>query len=228
MSTILDNLSWSSSSVTTESKHLKAELARMKAEVEQSQAQSRQYLQNVAHQLSAPLGAIKWSIEALKDTSVPIRRKGVLLSSIYSQATILIHLIKNFSLMSNLEHDHELGQFRDQPEPIDVTALAINLSNDFQPQTHEREQTILVDNASFERTFGNNRILMVKNLVAQALSNLLENAVKMPIATQESELQPVGKMGLRFQSRAMAFRSQNMRKISCLFADFGAKWLNRR
>ena len=178
MSKTLDNLSWSSSSVTTELEYLKAELARMKAEVEQSQAHSRQYLQNVAHQLSAPLGAIKWSIEALKDTSVPIRRKGTLLSSIYSQATILIHLIKNFSLMSNLEHDHELGQFKDQPEPVDVTALAINLSNDFQPQAYEREQTILVDNPSFERTFGKNRILMVKNLVAQALSNLLENAVK--------------------------------------------------
>ena len=26
-----------------------------------------------------------------------------------SQATILVHLIKNFALMSNLEADHELG-----------------------------------------------------------------------------------------------------------------------
>jgi signal transduction histidine kinase len=157
---------------------LRTEVARLQKEVEELQAQSRQYLQNVAHQLSAPLGAIKWSIEALKDPEVPIHRKSTLLSSIYSQATILIHLIKNFSLMSNLEHDHELGQFREKPEPVDFAALAINLSNDFQPQAHEKEQSIAVDQASFTKTFGNNKILMVKNLVAQGLSNLLENAVK--------------------------------------------------
>ena len=34
------------------------------------------YLQNVAHQLTAPLNAIKWSIEALKDEQVPIHREG--------------------------------------------------------------------------------------------------------------------------------------------------------
>jgi signal transduction histidine kinase len=168
---------WNSQTMS-EIELLRAELARMKREVEESQAQSRQYLQNVAHQLSAPLGAIKWSIEALRDPDVPINRKSTLLSSIYSQATILIHLIKNFSLMSNLEHDHELGQFREKPEPIDVAALAINLSNDFQPQAHEKEQGVTVDQASFVKIFGNNKILMVKNLVAQALSNLLENAVK--------------------------------------------------
>jgi signal transduction histidine kinase len=162
----------------TEIEALNAEVERLRKELEASQAQSRQYLQNVAHQLSAPLGAIKWSIEALRDPEVPFARKNTLLSSIYSQATILIHLIKNFSLMSNLEQDHELGQFREKPEAIDVERLAINLSNDFQPQAHEKEQRISVDNAAFKQVYGSKRILMVKNLVAQAISNLLENAVK--------------------------------------------------
>jgi len=162
----------------TEIETLNAEVERLGRELQASQAQSRQYLQNVAHQLSAPLGAIKWSIEALRDPEVPFQRKNTLLSSIYSQATILIHLIKNFSLMSNLEQDHELGQFREKPEPVDVAGLAINLSNDFQPQAHEKEQRITVDNASFKQVYGSKRILMVKNLVAQAVSNLLENAVK--------------------------------------------------
>jgi signal transduction histidine kinase len=162
----------------TEIEILNAELERLKKELQASKAESQQYLQNVAHQLSAPLGAIKWSIEALRDPDVPLQRKNTLLSSIYSQATILVHLIKNFSLMSNLEQDHELGQFREKPEPIDVASLAINLSNDFQPQAHEKEQRIRVDNVSFKQVYASKRILMVKNLVAQALSNLLENAVK--------------------------------------------------
>jgi signal transduction histidine kinase len=154
-----------------ENKKLKAELAEVKAV-------TNQYLQNVAHQLTAPLGAIKWSIEALKDPQVPFQRKGNLLSSIYSQATILVHLIKNFALMSNLEADHELGQFREQPEPINMLALAINLINDFQPQGLERGLRIEVDKDAFHKTFGSKRLSIEKNLVAQAMSNILENAVK--------------------------------------------------
>src|SRR4029077_3938694 len=93
-----------------ESLDLKKENDRLKLELENSKKESRQYLQNVAHQLTAPLNAIKWNIESLKDDKVPIARKQILLRSIYSQSTILVHLIKNFSLMSNLEADHELGE----------------------------------------------------------------------------------------------------------------------
>jgi signal transduction histidine kinase len=157
---------------------LKEEIARLSKEIEDTKAVSKQYLQNVAHQLTAPLGAIKWSIEALKDDRVPLSRKKTLLSSVYSQATILVHLIKNFTLMSNLEADHELGQFREKPEPEDLMRLAINIVNDFQPQAYEQGIKIDVDNESFRRVFASNRLLIEKNLVAQAISNILENAVK--------------------------------------------------
>lgn len=157
---------------------LRDENLKLKAELEEVKAVTNQYLQNVAHQLTAPLGAIKWSIEALKDPQVPIQRKGSLLSSIYSQATILVHLIKNFALMSNLEADHELGQFREKPEPINMLALAINLVNDFQPQGLDRGLRIEIDKESFHKVFGKKELLIEKNLVAQAMSNILENAVK--------------------------------------------------
>jgi signal transduction histidine kinase len=157
---------------------LKTETAELRAELEEARKSNQQYLQNVAHQLTAPLGAIKWSIEALKDAEIPIQRKSKLLSSIYSQGTILIHLIKNFALMSNLEADLELGQFRDRPEPIDILRLSINLANDFQPQAAERQVGIVVEDNSFEEALEGKKVEMVKNLIAQALSNLLENAVK--------------------------------------------------
>ena len=121
----------------------------LRAELAETRELSNQYLQNVAHQLTAPLGAIKWSIEALKDPRVPITRKSNLLSSIYNQATILVHLIKNFALMSNLETDLELGQFREKPEPIDMMKLSINLANDFQPQASDIGLKIVVDESSF-------------------------------------------------------------------------------
>jgi signal transduction histidine kinase len=157
---------------------LRAENAALKGELKEARKSNQQYLQNVAHQLTAPLGAIKWSIEALKDPEVSLQRKSKLLSSIYSQATILVHLVKNFALMSNLEADLELGQFRERPEPVDILRLCINLANDFQPQAAETAKKIVVDDASFAAALQDKKVQMVKNLIAQALSNLLENAVK--------------------------------------------------
>lgn len=163
---------------TDDVQKLKSENAALRAELSEAKKSNQQYLQNVAHQLTAPLGAIKWSIEALKDAEISIPRKFKLLSSIYSQATILVHLIKNFALMSNLEADLELGQFRERPEPVDILRLCINLANDFQPQASENEKKIEVYDRSFEITLQDKKVQMVKNLIAQALSNLLENAVK--------------------------------------------------
>jgi signal transduction histidine kinase len=65
---------------------LKSENVALRNELNEARKSNQQYLQNVAHQLTAPLGAIKWSIEALKDSGVSIQRKSKLLSSIYSQA----------------------------------------------------------------------------------------------------------------------------------------------
>jgi signal transduction histidine kinase len=161
-----------------ELERLRTENAGLKQELEETRRSSTRYLQNVAHQLTAPLNAIKWNIEAIKDEKVPIPRKKNLLSSIYSQGTILVHLIKNFSLMSNLEADHELGQFRDQPERVSPLRLAINLAGDFEPQAAETSKKIEIRMLSFDRIFGDRDLLVVKNLVAQALSNLLENAIK--------------------------------------------------
>lgn len=161
-----------------EVEELRAENIRLKQELEETRRNSTRYLQNVAHQLTAPLNAIKWNIEAIKDEKVPIPRKRNLLSSIYSQGTILVHLIKNFSLMSNLEADHELGQFRDQPERVSPLRLAINLVGDFEPQAAETSKKIEVHMLSFDNIFERKELLVVKNLVAQALSNLLENAIK--------------------------------------------------
>lgn len=153
-------------------------LAALKRELEETKRSTTQYLQNVAHQLTAPLNAIKWNIEAIKDEKISIPRKKNLLSSIYSQGTILVHLIKNFSLMSNLEADHELGQFRDKPEHVSPLRLAINMAGDFRPQAAETSKKLEVHMSTFDDVFDQQALLVVKNLVAQALSNLLENAIK--------------------------------------------------
>ena len=57
---------------------LSEELARLtseneglRVELQEARTNNQRYLQNVAHQLTAPLGAIKWSIEALKNPEIP-------------------------------------------------------------------------------------------------------------------------------------------------------------
>jgi signal transduction histidine kinase len=180
----------------TEIEQLKHEVALLKKQLDESKRMSRVYLQNVAHQLTAPLGAIKWSIEAFKDESIPVNRRGNLLRSVYSQATILVHLIKNFALMSNLEADEQLGQMRNQ-EDIDPMLLAINLTNDFQPQAAEQgNKKIEVDDLSFKTVLAGRKLKTEKNLIAQALSNLLENAVK--YADEDSRIFVRGESGEGF------------------------------
>jgi signal transduction histidine kinase len=87
------------------------------------------------------------------------------------------HLVKNFSLMANLDADKELGQLSDESE-LDLLRLAINISSDFQPQAKEQNKRIEVDAPSFEGLASGRNVLAEKALVSQALSNVLENAIK--------------------------------------------------
>lgn len=136
-----------------------------------------EYMQNVAHQLAAPINAIKMNIETLKNPKVSFERRKTLLSSIYSQGTILVHLIKNFSLMSHLEGDHNLDSFREKPEDVDLCSLCINFSSDFQPIAAHKDQTIRVVDNEFDQC-GRPKVWVIKNLFSQVIYNLLENATK--------------------------------------------------
>ena len=139
----------------------------------------------MAHQLAAPINAIKMNIEALNSPRVVFERKKVLLRSVYAQGTILAHLIKNFSLMAHLEADHKLTGFREKPEIINPCMLCINYSNDFQPIGQHKNQQIFVDEVSY-KSAGSPKIFSIKNLFAQVIYNLLENATK--YADEESRI----------------------------------------
>lgn len=198
----------------TETETLAKQLDELRKELQATRAQTKTYLQNVAHQLTAPLGAIKWSIEALKDQGIPIARKANLLSSVYSQASILVHLIKNFALMSNLDADEELGQMRNQ-DPVDLMRLGINLANDFQPQAFEGEKKIEVKSESFRKVLGGRMVRAEKNLVAQAISNLLENAVKYAYFGTSIfiEAEKVGGIGVSVTSEGLPISQADQTKL---------------
>jgi len=145
-------------------------------QVEQTRKEQIVYLQNVSHQLVAPLNAMKWHIENLTAGRLhSIERIRKVLRSIYSQATIAVHLAKNFALMSNLEADQSLAAQREPIEPIELKRLMVNLADDFQPLGWDRNVHIAVIDDPLETA---PPVLAIKNLISQVFSNIIENAIK--------------------------------------------------
>lgn len=154
---------------------LSAEVTTLKGSLKQLDGERIEYLQNVSHQLVAPLNAMKWHIENLTSGRIGVDRAKKVLRSIYSQATIAVHLAKNFALMSNLEADHQLTALQEGLEPVDLKRLMINVADDFQPLGWDRELQIEVDDSSF---FQVPEVLAIKALISQVFGNIIENAIK--------------------------------------------------
>jgi len=155
---------------------LQLENLRLKSELKRVNLEKVEYLQNVSHQLVAPLNAIKWHIENLTSGRVGVERAKKVLRSIYSQSTIAVHLAKNFALMSNIEGDHTLAALREPLQEVNVFRLLINLADDFQPLGWDKELTIkVVDQTPLASAPD---LLAMKPLLSQAFSNIIENAVK--------------------------------------------------
>jgi signal transduction histidine kinase len=155
---------------------LERRCADLEVQLKKIRAEQTNYLQNVSHQLVAPLNAIKWHIENLTAGRMTnIERAKKVMRSVYSQSTIAVHLAKNFALMSNLEEDHALTALKEPLQPVSLCRLVINLADDFQPLGWDREIQIGVEKQDFETAPD---VLVMKPLISQVFSNIIENAVK--------------------------------------------------
>jgi len=154
---------------------LKSENTQLREKIAGVEKGREEYLQNVSHQLVAPLNAMKWHIENLREARVSVTRAKKVLSSIYAQATIAVHLAKNFKLMSNLEADHALHKLKEPLQDVNLRSLLVNLVNDFQPLAWDKNIKIYVDDNRFDKEPS---VLAMKPLISQVFSNIIENAVK--------------------------------------------------
>jgi signal transduction histidine kinase len=154
---------------------LEKENSKLRKQLEQVEKAKIEYLQNVSHQLVAPLNAMKWHIENLTEQRISIERARKVLRSIYSQATIAVHLAKNFRLMSNLEGDQSLVSLKEPLQEINLQRLLVNLADDFQPLAWEQSIKIVMVDEKFDRSPS---VLAIKPLISQVFSNIIENAVK--------------------------------------------------
>ncbi len=154
---------------------LQNEIRLLKDQLAQKERERIEYLQNVSHQLAAPLNAIKWHIENITETRIGVDRAKKVLRSIYSQATLAVHLAKNFALMSNLEEDHALTALREPLQSVNLCRLMVNLADDFQPLGWDKDVHVKVD----DRQLGlAPDVLVIKPLITQVFSNIIENAIK--------------------------------------------------
>ena len=168
---------------------LKEDKLKLQGELAKIQKEQIEYLQNVSHQLVAPLNAMKWHIENLTEGRYrDIDRINKVLRSVYSQATILVHLSKNFALMSNLSADHTLSTMTEPTEPIHLCRLLVNLADDFQPLGWDKDIHISVIDDPLDKAPD---VIVIKNLVSQVFSNIIENGVK--YSSPNSEIRISGK-----------------------------------
>jgi two-component system phosphate regulon sensor histidine kinase PhoR len=155
---------------------LERRCARLQEQLDRVKIEQTNYLQNVSHQLVAPLNAIKWHIENLTGGRLTnFERAKKVMRSVYSQSTIAVHLAKNFALMSNLEADHALTALKEPLQPVALCRLLINLADDFQPLGWDKNIQIGVETRGFESA---PEVLAMKPLISQVFSNIIENAIK--------------------------------------------------
>ena len=165
-----------------------------------------EYLQNVSHQLVAPLNAIKWHIENLTGDRIGVERAMKVLRSIYSQATLAVHLAKNFNLMSNLEADHALSNLKEPLQEVELLPLLINLADDFQPLSWEKNISIRVDDTNFSK---DSKVIAIKPLVSQVFSNIIENATKYSSTNTEIIIQ--GMKNIQTKSFRVLIKNRGIR-----------------
>lgn len=177
----------------------------LEKQLKQVERERVEYLQNVSHQLVAPLNAIKWHIENLRASRMDVERATKVLRSIYSQSTIAVHLAKNFALMSNLEADHALAAMTEPLQSMSLCSLLINLSDDFQPLGWDKGLQIGVDTKGFEDA---PQVLAIKPLISQVFSNIIENAVK--YSDRDTEIRIYGKHEREIDSVSVSIRNRGI------------------
>ncbi len=203
------------SSTDTTMRHLRDRISALEKRLVEVEHEQTEYLQNVSHQLVAPLNAIKWHIENLTDARVSIERARKVLRSIYSQATIAVHLAKNFNLMSNLEADHALTKLKEPLQNVNLHQLLVNLADDFQPLAWDQGIDISVDERQFPEQPS---VLAMKPLISQVFSNIIENAVKYSHSDTEilirgRSLASEGTFAVSIQNQGIPLRSEDVQRV---------------
>ena len=151
---------------------LSVSLNQMLDQIERLMAGMKEISSNVAHDLRTPLTRLRSRVEAALRTGEPAAQKAALEKTIEEADSLLA----TFNALLSIART-EAGQVLEALKPVDLRELVTDLAELFAPMAEELGGSL---------ELSANDTVMVKadrQLLAQALSNLLDNALKYGVAS---------------------------------------------
>ena len=138
----------------------------MAERLENTEQQRRTMMADIAHELRTPLANIQGYVEALQDGLV--QADDATLDTLHGQVLHLAHIIEDLRLLALAD----AGALRLDPQPGDIAALARSVVDAIRPRAE-------ATGISVEAPAGPGPIVEMDGArIAQALSNLIENAMQ--------------------------------------------------
>jgi signal transduction histidine kinase len=147
---------------------LAANLNRMLDQIERLMTAMREVTDDVAHDLKTPLSRLRTRLEqALSEPSAASGQREAIRAAI-DEADRLLATFNALLSIAELES----GSLRDQTEPLDLSEIARSAAELYEPVAEERGFVLTIAAEPGVRVQGD------RHLLAQALANLLDNALK--------------------------------------------------
>lgn len=130
-----------------------------------------EFVSLAAHQLNAPLTAIKWHIELLKEKLCAkcLRANSRFIKEISGSGQRMIDLVSALLNVSRID----LGEFSIESKPVDIKKIALDSLYDFAPQIKKKGQKLTKHfGKNFPKAHGD------PNLLGIIFQNLISNAIK--------------------------------------------------
>ena len=139
----------------------------MAEKLETSEADRRQLLADIAHELRNPLSTIQGNLEGMLDGVLPLEPEQI--ATVHDQTLLLSRLIEDLRLLSLAQ----AGQLPLEKDYVDVRNLVEDVVDDFKPLAESRQVSLETDLANSLP-----RISVDRGRMSQVLANLVSNALR--------------------------------------------------